>query len=128
MNASADVVVGIAVAQAALDLAVRPSGEERHRANDPAGIAEGVGWLQTLRPQGIVVEARGGDEAPLVAELGLAGRPVAVVGGRWSGVHPRQGRDFARATGRLAQTDRSARCPGAGPFRPSRPSHAASAP
>jgi transposase len=99
MKAPEDVVVGIDVAKAALDVAVRPSGEERHLANDPDGIAAAVGWLQTIRPQVIVVEATGGYEAPLVAELGVASLPVAVV-------NPRQVRDFARATGRLAKTDR----------------------
>jgi transposase len=99
MNQPEDVVVGIDVAKAGLDIAVRPSGAERHLTNDPAGIAEAVGWLQTIRPQVIVVEATGGYEAPLVAELGIARQPVAVV-------NPRQVRDFARATGRLAKTDR----------------------
>jgi transposase len=99
MNELEDVVVGIDVAKAVLDLAARPSGEARHLANEAPGIAEAVAWVQTLRPQLIVVEATGGDEAPLVAELGLAGLPVAVV-------NPRQVRDFARATGRLAKTDR----------------------
>jgi transposase len=47
----------------------------------------------------LVVEATGGYEIPLVAELGVANLPVAVV-------NPRQVRDFARATGRLAKTDR----------------------
>lgn len=46
-----------------------------------------------------VVEATGGYEAPVVVELGLAGLPVVVVTSR-------QVRDFARATGRLAKTDR----------------------
>lgn len=99
MNDPKDMAVGIDVAKAALDVAVRPSGEERHLANDAAGIAEIVGWLQALTPQVIVVEATGGYEAQLVAELGIAGLPVAVV-------NPRQVRDFARATGRLAKTDR----------------------
>jgi len=93
------VVVGIDVAKAALDVAVRPQGEEWHLANDAAGIAEIVGWLRALNPHVIVVEATGGYEAPLVAELGGASLPVAVV-------NPRHGRDFARATGRLAKTDR----------------------
>ncbi len=93
------VVVGIDVAKAALDVAVRPSGEERHLANDAAGIAEAVAWLQTVGARVIVVEATGGYEAALVAELGVAALPVAVV-------NPRQVRDFARATGRLAKTDR----------------------
>jgi len=39
MNEPAEVVVGIDVAKAALDVAVRPSGEERQLTNDPAGIA-----------------------------------------------------------------------------------------
>jgi transposase len=99
MSESEDVVVGIDVAKAALDVAVRPSGEERHLANDAAGIADAVEWLQTVHPRLIVVEATGGYETPLVAELGIAHLPVAVV-------NPRQVRDFARATGRLAKTDR----------------------
>jgi len=55
-------------------------------ANDVAGIAALGGGLQALRPQVIVVEATGGDEAALVAELGVAALPVAVV-------NPRQVRD-----------------------------------
>jgi transposase len=99
MDKAADVVVGIDVAKSALDVAVRPQGEARQVTNDAAGIADLVAWLQTLHPQVIVVEATGGYEASLVAELGVAALPVAVV-------NPRQVRDFARVTGRLAKTDR----------------------
>jgi len=99
MNGPEDVVVGIDVAKATLDVAVRPSDDTRQVANEASGIAELVAWLQALKPQLIVVEATGGYEAPLVAELGIARLPVAVV-------NPRQVRDFARATGRLAKTDR----------------------
>jgi transposase len=99
MREADDVVVGIDVAKAVLDVAVRPQSEERHLANDAAGIAEIVEWLEALHPQVIVVEATGGYEAALVAELGVTGLPVAVV-------NRRQVRDFARATGRLAKTDR----------------------
>jgi transposase len=99
MHEVQDVVVGIDVAKVGLDVVVRPSGEARQLANAAAEIAELVGWLQALSPQLIVVEATGGYEAPLVAELGIARLPVAVV-------NPRQVRDFARATGRLAKTDR----------------------
>jgi transposase len=98
MTAPADVVVGIAVAKATLDIAVRPSGAVRQLGNEAAGIAEVVEWLQLVRPQLIVLEATGGYEAPLVAALGLASLPVA-------GVTPRPVRDCARATGRLAKTD-----------------------
>jgi len=99
MSESQVVVVGIDVAKASLDVAVRPSGDQRHLDNDPAGIATALAWLQAVGPHLIVVEATGGYEAPLVAELGIARLPIAVV-------NPRQVRDFARATGRLAKTDR----------------------
>src|SRR5262249_50753149 len=94
-----DVVIGIEVAKATLDVAVRPSGDERHLAHDAAWIAEAVGWLRSLTRQVIVLEATEGSEAPLVAELGVAKLPVAVV-------KPRPVRHFAQATGRLAKTDR----------------------
>lgn len=93
------VVVGIDVAKARLDLAVRPSGEQRQVSNDASGIAEVVTYLHELAPQVIVLEATGGYEVPVVAELGTAGLAVAVV-------NPRQVRDFAKASGRLAKTDR----------------------
>jgi transposase len=57
-----------------------------------------VSRLQGLKPVLIVVEATGGLEQPLVAALQVAALPVAVV-------NPRQARDFAKATGRLAKTD-----------------------
>jgi transposase len=95
------VVVGIAGAKARLDLAVRPSGEQRQVSHDASGIAEVVTSLQELAPQVIVLEATGGYEVPVVAELGTAGLAVAVV-------TPRQVRDFATASGRLAKTDRLA--------------------
>jgi transposase len=99
MKESEEVIVGIDVAKASLDVAVRPSGEQRRLDNDATGIAEAVAWLRAMGPYLIVAEATGGYEALLVAELGLAGFPVVVV-------NPRQVRDFARATGRLAKTDR----------------------
>lgn len=96
---SAPSFVGIDVAKAHLDLARRPAGEPWQTANDAVAIADLVGHLQDWQPQGIVVEATGGLERPLVRALAAAGLPVAVV-------NPRQVRDFARATGRLAKTDR----------------------
>jgi transposase len=95
------VVVGIAVANARVDRAVRPSGEQRQGSHDASGIAEVVTSLQELAPQVIVLEATGGYDVPVVAELGTAGLAVAVV-------TPRQVRDCAQASGRLAKTDRLA--------------------
>lgn len=91
--------VGVDVAKGWLDVALRPQGEQRHCTNDAAGIAEVVAWLSGLEPHLIVVEATGGYEVPVVAELGVAGLPVAVV-------NPRQVRYFARASGYTAKTDR----------------------
>ena len=90
--------VGIDVAKAQLDIAVRPSGEQWTATNDQAGISPLVARLQALRPTLVVLEATGGREVPLVAALAEAAVPVAVV-------NPRQVRDFARAIGQLAKTD-----------------------
>jgi len=110
MNEAEEAAVGIDVAKATLEVAVRPSGEERQVANDPAGIAAVVAWLQSLQPRVIVVEATGGYEAPVVAELGVAGLQVAVV-------NPRQVRDAGQGDGTPGQ-DGSARGPGVGACRP----------
>jgi transposase len=97
MSAGA-IYVGIDVAKAQLDIAVRPSGEQWTMPHDDAGIARLVSQLQGFSPTLIVLEATGGLELPVTAALAEAGLPVAVV-------NPRQVRDFAKATGRLAKTD-----------------------
>ena len=89
--------VGIAVAKAQLDIALRPTGERWAVVNDDAGIAALVERLQALQPTLIVLEATGGYQRAVVAALAAAGLPVAVV-------HPRQARDVANATGQLATT------------------------
>jgi transposase len=81
-----------------LDVAVHPTGQRWQVPNDPDGIADLVSRLQELVPERIVLEATGGLEVPAVAALGSVGLPVVAV-------NPRQARDFARATGRLAKTD-----------------------
>lgn len=90
--------VGIDIAKAQLDVAVRPSGQQWISVHDEAGIADLVPRLRALQPHLIVLEATGGREVPLAATLAAAGLPVAVV-------NPRQVRDFARAIGQLAKTD-----------------------
>ena len=96
---TAAIYAGIDVARARLDIAVRPSGEQWTTPHDDAGIARLVTQLQGFSPTLIVLEATGGLELPVTAALAEAGLPVAVV-------NPRQVRDFARATGELAKTDR----------------------
>ncbi len=90
--------VGIDVAKATLDVAVRPAGEPWSTANDDAGIAALVARLRPLAPALIVLEATGGFETAVVAAVAAAGLAVVVA-------NPRQVRDFARATGQLAKTD-----------------------
>ena len=94
-----ELFVGIDVAKDRLDVHVRPSDETFSSANDEVGIRELVKRLERVAPTLIVLEATGGYEVPVAAALAGAGLPVAVV-------NPRQIRDFARATGQLAKTDR----------------------
>jgi transposase len=92
--------VGIDVSKAHLDSAIRPGTKAVARdPNDPDGIAALVSRLKPLAPTLVVVEATGGLELPLVAALQVAEVPVAAI-------NPRQARDFAKASGRLAKTDR----------------------
>lgn len=91
--------VGVDVSKARLDIAVEPTGAQWSVDNDAAGIACLVERLKGEVVGRIVVEATGGQERLVVAELYQAGLPVALV-------NPRRVRHFARALGRLAKTDR----------------------
>lgn len=91
--------VGIDVAKHTLDLRLEPVGESLHVVYDDAGIAGICQRLVALSPTLIVLEATGGLETRLASELAACGLPVAVI-------NPRQARDFAKATGQLAKTDR----------------------
>ena len=92
------IFVGIDVAKAQLDVAVRPADDRWEISHDDAGIGQLVSQLKSLGPAMVLVEASGGLELPLVAALASEELPVVVV-------NPRQVRDFARATGKLAKTD-----------------------
>ncbi|MDH4043418.1 MAG: IS110 family transposase [Gemmatimonadota bacterium] len=93
------VFVGLDVAKATLDVAVRPTGECWQVPNDEAGVADLTGRLRGLRPALLVCEATGGFERAAVAAVAAAGIPVVVA-------NPRQVRAFAKGTGQLAKTDR----------------------
>jgi transposase len=92
------ICVGIDVAKAYLDIALRPTAAGWRVANDDPGITPLVARLRDLQPVLMVLEATGGLEVPVTAALSAAGLPVVVV-------HPRQARDVAKASGRLAKTD-----------------------
>ncbi len=91
--------VGIDVSKGRLDVVLRPSGEYLEASNDEQGIGSLVARLEEARPALVVLEATGGLEQRVTAALALTGVPVAVV-------NPRQVRDFAKAVGRLAKTDK----------------------
>ena len=93
------IFVGIDVSKAQLDVEFRPTGEKESVANDKAGIKALVKRLAKLQPTLIVLEATGGYERKVAQALVRAELPVVVV-------NPRQVRDFAKATGKLAKTDR----------------------
>jgi transposase len=91
--------VGIDVAKDRLDVHIRPGGEAFAVGRDGTGLAVLVKRLQALAPALVAMEATGGYETVVASAVGAAQLPLAVV-------NPRQIRDFARATGKLAKTDR----------------------
>jgi transposase len=99
MDGANPVWIGIDVAKATLDLHLLPSGQSHSLPNNTAGFQQ----LQKLLPDPttclIVLEATGGYERLLVADLLDAGCRVAVI-------NPKRARDFARALGLVAKTDR----------------------
>jgi transposase len=97
--ARVEVNVGIDVSKKQLDVTVRPPRERWQVAHTEQGITELVARLQPLAPDRIVLEATGGLEVGLVAALAAAALPVIVA-------NPRHVREFARALGLLAKTDR----------------------
>ena len=102
---TARLFAGVDVSKDRLDVCLRWSEPERHKeeafvlAYDDSGIDALISRLLEERTVLVIVEATGGFERTVVGALAAAGLPVVVV-------NPRQVRDFARATGRLAKTDR----------------------
>jgi transposase len=94
----AAVFVGIDISKARLDVALRPRGTAFGVDHDDAGIVTVIERLRSQPPTLVVLEATGGLEVVVASALAAAGLPVVVV-------NPRQVRDFAKATGRLAKTD-----------------------
>jgi transposase len=99
MAGEAGIFVGIDISKAWLDVAVHEQETSWRVGNDDAGIAKLVKELKGLAPELVLVEATGGFEMLLVAELANSGLPVVVT-------NPRRVRAFARSTGRLAKTDK----------------------
>lgn len=93
------VFVGIDVAKAHVDVHIHPTNEAFRVPRDATGLDHLVDRLRQFPPNLVVLEATGGFEQVVTATLAGAGLPVVII-------NPRQIRDFARATGRLAKNDR----------------------
>lgn len=91
--------VGIDISKAKLDVANLPTNEKTTYEYDQAGINALVLKMQELKPAIIVMEATGGLENLIAASLASAKLPVVVI-------NPRRVRDFAKAMGFLAKTDK----------------------
>lgn len=92
------VCIGIDVAKDTLDVQSFPLSKARQLPNTPAGISKLLRQLKAANIHRIIIEATGGYETPVVAELADAGLPVVLI-------NPRRVRDYARAIGVLAKTD-----------------------
>jgi transposase len=93
-----ELFAGIDVAKDTLEVFVRPDNIRKHVPNDEEGRGELARLLMKARPALVVLEASGGYEIPVVEVLALRSLNVVVV-------NPRQVRDFAKASGKLAKTD-----------------------
>lgn len=91
--------VGIDVSKASLDVYLRPSGKQFQVTNQASGIVELIGQLQAFNIQQVIVEASGGLELEVAQAVQQQGYAISII-------NPRQGRDFAKASGKLAKTDR----------------------
>jgi transposase len=95
---SSEAYVGVDVSKDQLDVKVLPSNEMHQFSNDDVGITKFVKLLKRIDATLIVFESTGGLEMSAVSSLIENHLPVVVI-------NPRQVRDFAKATGRLAKTD-----------------------
>lgn len=99
MTEPKETFIGIDVSKARLDVAMHEPATDWQVENHETGIANLIERLRSLQPTLIVLEATGGYELMLVAELAAAQLPVVVT-------NPRRVRNFARSTGKLAKTDK----------------------
>lgn len=90
---------GIDTSKAFLDVTVYGDKTVRRFPNDPVGFAQVIAWLGLLELNQVVLEATGGYEQAALDALHDGGLPMVRI-------NPRQVRDFAKATGQLAKTDR----------------------
>jgi transposase len=91
--------IGIDVSKAKLDVYVLNEKRDIQFENSATGVKECINLCSKIKPELIVMEATGGYEYLTAAKLSAEGLPIAVV-------NPRRIRDFARAIGMTAKTDK----------------------
>jgi transposase len=91
--------IGIDVSKENLDVHTLPDGNSFQFSNSVDGIKAICRKFSKLHPCLVIIEATGGLQIPVATALSLKSFPVVVI-------NPRQARDFARAKGRLAKTDK----------------------
>jgi transposase len=99
MTSTTPQFVGLDVSKETFEYHLRPSRLADSLPRSPVGIRQLISRLREFPVELIVMEATGGYEKLLAAELAAARLPVVIV-------NARQVRDFAGATGRLAKNDR----------------------
>ncbi len=94
-----EIFIGIDVSKDNLEVFVKPLGQRPAFAQTEDGLLLMIDFVQSFSPRLVVLEATGGLERAAVGALGAKGLPVVVI-------NPRQIRDFAKAKGILAKTDK----------------------
>jgi transposase len=91
--------IGIDVAKKQFDMHLLKQNKDMQLSNDAEGISKCVQLCRESKPELIVMEATGGYERLVACHLQAEGFAVAVV-------NPRRIRDFAKAVGQIAKTDK----------------------
>ena len=99
MTKEAKVFVGIDISKETLDLAIVGQEDAWQLDHDETGISQLIDLITPMNPQLIAMEATGGLEIDIVTRLSAAGLPISVV-------NPVRVREFAKAIGQYAKTDR----------------------
>ena len=94
-----EINVGIDTSSAQLDIYVRPTDHFFSVNNDTKGVKEAIKYIQQLKPSRVLIEATGRLELLFVCAAHKAGLPIVVC-------NPSQVRQFAKAAGRIAKTDK----------------------
>lgn len=94
-----DINIGIDTSSTHLDVFIRPLGHEAQFTNDTQGIQAAIKYIKSYAPSRVLIEATGRLEMDFVCAADKAKLPIVVC-------NPMQVRQFAKATGRVAKTDR----------------------